>query len=156
MLLFVLPFFGLPMIAAAYFGVRETPAVAAIAAALFVAGMGYLLLARRRLRTRHMRWMRAVVREKQMHQVTSTSARVVSRRHYLVLHVVEALSLGRDGVLEPELEKDGRFSTTTAIYEAVSAEQELWFALMPHDQAIYFMVDSQGALVPPHQESRHV
>ena len=60
-LLFVLPVFGVPLLAAAYWGIPETPVPALIVLAVLGMSLLYLSAGRRRLRRGRVQWLRGRV-----------------------------------------------------------------------------------------------
>lgn len=151
-LLFVIPFFGAPLLAAAYWGVPQTPVPALVVAAAMALAFLYVSVGRERLRTRNVLWLRSRITAKRIHQSTDSTSRQVARRHYLTLDVQEALALTRTGELVPADAPGAEHSTTTEIYERVGQNDIVWAAVMPHDGAIYFVVTGDGDFVGVPQE----
>jgi hypothetical protein len=147
-LLFVLPIFGVPLLAAAYWGIPSTPVPALIVLAVLGMSLAYLSAGRRRLRRGHVQWLRGRVAGKRVFQSTHATTREVSRQHFITLDADQALTLSRDGELRAHpAPPPGEFKATVTIHDGVAIDDSLWVAVMPHDGAIYFAVTGEGALL---------
>mgnify|MGYP003449982407 FL=1 len=146
-LLFVIPFFGLPLLAAAYFAIPASAVPALVGLGMLVLSLAYVGVGRRRLLTQNVLWIRGGIVDKRIHQSTESSARQVGRRHYLTLEPREARALTRSGQFVVAEAPRGERATTTEIYDRVGVGDEVWAAVMPHDRAIYFVVAADGVLV---------
>lgn len=147
-LLFAAPVFGLPFLAAAYWGIPQTQVPAYIVAVVLTGAMVYLLNGMKRLKKRDVLWIRAILQKKQETRVSHTND-PDSVSHHLTLKAAEALTLSRTGTLSPKaLPIDEIYSTTEAVFNHLTVGDEIWAAVMPHDNAVYFIVDETGTLHP--------
>ena len=147
-LLLAAPFFGLPLLAAAYWGIPQTQVPAYIVAVVLTGVMVYLLNGMKQLKKRDVLWIRAVLQKKKETRVSHTNG-PDSVSHHLTLEAAEALSLSRTGTLSPKaLPIDGIYSTTEEVFNHLTEGDEIWAAVMPHDNAVYFIVDETGTLHP--------
>lgn len=149
-LLFAVPFFGLPLLATAYWAIPQTHVPAYIVAAVFAGAMLYLLNGLKRLKERNVLWLRAIVLKKKETRVSHPeSPDRDSVSYHLTLKAAEALALSRSGLMAREaIPDDGVFSTTEGVFKHLAAGDEIWAAVMPHDNSVYFMVDATGTLHP--------
>ncbi len=141
-------FFGLPLLAAAYWGIPQTHVPAYGVAVVLTGAIVYLLNGIKRLKKRDVLWIRATLRKKKETRVSHTDG-PDSVSHHLTLEAAEALILSRTGTLSPEaLPIDGIYSTTEEVFNHLTEGDEIWAAVMPHDNAVYFVVDETGTLHP--------
>lgn len=147
-LMFAAPFLGVPLVLGAYFAIPQTAIPALIAAIALVAFTAHLAAGRSRLQRAPIHWLRVVVRKKIVRQSTNSSSRQVSRSYYLSVQVEESLQLDHQGRLQAASSANGTFQTTAPIYKGVAEGAELWAVVMPHDGAIYYVVDDRGQLFP--------
>ena len=150
-LLLVVPVFGGILLAGAFFAIPETPVPALIVLAAIVLSLLYLTGARRRLQKLPVLLLSARVRRKHLHQSTDRTTHVETRRHHLELDVYRVSHLSRQGQLTEASVQEQRpkLSTSTEIYGQVAEGDEITAIVMPHDGAIYFMLDKDGRLFPP-------
>jgi hypothetical protein len=150
-LLFVAPIFGLPLCAAAYFLVPDTPIPAAVLLVALLGALGYLWRGQRRLRAQPAALIRATVKKKRVHQTTDRATRKESRWYSFVLEVEHGSGLSREGsvTMRPSwLDAEPRLSVTQEIYEHCQEGEKIVAVAMPHDRGIYALLDSSGELFP--------
>lgn len=151
-LLFVAPIFVLPLCIAAFFMLPGPPILPAMLLLGLLAGMAYLWRGLRKLHAEPAALIHAVLTEKRVHQTTDPNTRRVSRWYSFLLKVEHGEGINRDGSMAFRpgwLAGEAKLAVTEEIYEHCVEGDRIVAVALPHDRAIYKVLDALGDLFPP-------
>ncbi len=147
-LLYALPFFGAIILAAAYWGIPETKVPALIVLVLMIFAVFKIYHSRQKLQKKNILLLRAAIKEKKEIRV-SHSDRSDSVSHDFLLEEPEAIFLNKAGEMSPApLPGVKKYKTTKSLFDLLKEGCEIWAAVRPHDNGIYFVIDDNGTLKP--------